>query len=458
MRLDWQTIDRWLMGEAWTGSRLTESLTTLCDEVGVRWAGTENERRAAEWLAGEFDRLRSGTAVVEAFPLQTWNCQSASIELAGLDGWQGDARPCLFCPPIDATAHLTDVGFGMPHELAAHGDSLSGSIALVDSGLEPFSEPRHLTLRLRDLAEAGSIAAITPNPNGGRRLQHMSAGDWRDGNPRDIPLPLVQTSREDAGRLRRAGNGAAVRLFVESEFSSRTSWNVRLDLAGSQTEKEPIVVGSHHDTTPDSFGANDNGAGVAVLLETARLLTGLNEALQVGPGRPIRFVSFGAEEQRLQGSAAFVKRHYSDQQPSLMIALDELAAGPIKGVVLQFPKLRPFIQQQLDSMNDGLQCHVLSQLDASGDMFPFARRGIPVAFLWRWRFVGRHPDVAFGHSSSDTPDKVRIRELKEYAGELARLLLRLSHVPGEEWPKNELDVEQIARRLDAERGAVFRTM
>jgi len=108
-------------------------------------------------------------------------------------------------------------------------------------------------------------------------------------------------------------------------------------------------------------------------------------------------------------------------------------------------------------MNEGLQCHVLSQLDASGDMFPFALRGIPASFLWRWRFVGRHEDTAYGHSSSDTLDKVRVRELKEYAGLLARLLFRLSHVPSECWPQPP-DVTEIAQRIEQERGAVFRTM
>jgi hypothetical protein len=72
--------------------------------------------------------------------------------------------------------------------------------------------------------------------------------------------------------------------------------------------------------------------------------------------------------------------------------------------------------------------------------------------------VGRHDDTAFGHSSSDTVDKVRTRELKEYAGPLARFLLRLTHVPEAAWPENRLDGAEIAQRIEQERGAVFRTM
>ena len=76
----------------------------------------------------------------------------------------------------------------------------------------------------------------------------------------------------------------------------------------------------------------------------------------------------------------------------------------------------------------------------------------------RWRFAGRHPEIRFGHSSSDTLDKVRVRELKEYAGLLARLLLRLAQLPGDAWPENFLDPTEIAQRIANETDTVFRTM
>ena len=78
--------------------------------------------------------------------------------------------------------------------------------------------------------------------------------------------------------------------------------------------------------------------------------------------------------------------------------------------------------------------------------------------LWLWRFVGSHSDVAFGHSSSDTLDKVRIRELKEYSGLLSRLLLRLSQESPNGWPKQELNKADIEKRIKQERGSVIRTM
>jgi len=456
-----RNADRFLMGEAWIGSRIASHIGQLCDTIGVRWAGTHAERLAAEYVAKQFRECALDNPRTEAFDLRSWECQQASIGLTQFDEQSFDARACLFCPPINVTGRFVDVGFGMSHELATvPGDRLRGAIVLIDAGFEPFSDPVTFNLRLRSLAQAGVVAAITPYVQGGRRTADFSVTDWRDDDLCRVPLPVVQTSREDGARLRRCYDlDSRVAVIVESTFPNGTSWNAVGELAGSEWPDESLAVSAHHDTTTDSFGANDNASGVAVLLETARLLTQLQRDTGTAPGRTIRFVSFGAEEQGLQGSTAFVRKHHGpDTPPRLMVNLDELAAGPMKGVVLQFPELRSLVQTQLAAMNEGLACHVLAQLDASGDMFPFARAGIPAAILWRWRFVGRHPDVAYGHSSADTPDKVRIRELKEYAGYLARLLLRLSHVPPDDWPATRQDVYQIAQRIEAERGTVFRTM
>ncbi|MBX3436282.1 MAG: M28 family peptidase [Planctomycetaceae bacterium] len=458
---DWDDVDRRLMGDAWIGSQIANHVEHLCTTIGVRWAGSEAEHRAADFVIAYVDALGLQSPRVEEFPLRTWECRSARLVVDDALDDPLAARPCLFCPAIDVTARLVNAGFGMPHELAAiPGDQLQNAVALIDSGFEPFSEPRAFGLRLEELAEAGVRAAVTFAPLAGRRTSDISVADWRAGDPTSVPLPVLQTSREDFATLRRrAAVGSQVRVHVDAGILNGQSWNAVAEIPGNRWRTESLILSAHHDTTTDSPGANDNAAGVAVLIETARLLARLQEETGVAPGRTIRFVSFGAEEQGLQGSSAFVLRHNgTEPKPRLMINLDELSTGNMKGVVLQFPELRPLVQSQLDSMHEGLTCHVLAQLDASGDMFPFTRAGIPSAILWRWRFVGRHPETVYGHSSADTPDKLRLRELKEYAGYLARLLLRLSHVPPEDWPENRLDPQEIQQRLTSERGTVFRTM
>ncbi len=461
MTLNWNDIDRRLMGNAWVGSPIAAHVARLCDEIGVRWAGSDAERRSAQYIADRFKEYSLTDPRMEEFELQSWECRRSSLTVAGVDRWSLHVRPCMFCPPLKLTGQVVDVGWGMPHELAViPAGRLQDAIVLIDVGFEPFAERITFNTRLKALAEAGVRAAITASTTDGRQTADFSVSDWRDDNPCSIPLPVVQTSREDGARLRRGlSTNSTVTVHVDAEFQPGQSCNVVGDFVGSEWPQETLMLSAHHDTTTDSPGANDNAAGVAVLLETARLLSSLQQEIGVRPARTIRFVSFGAEEQILQGSTAFVRRHYGpDVPPRLVINLDEPGAGNIKGVVLQFPELRPLVQAQLDTMNEGLECHVMSQLDVSGDMFPFVRAAVPSAILWRWRFVGRHPDVAFGHSNADTPDKLRFRELKGYAGYLTRLLLRLSYVPAEDWPENRLDVDEIKQRIEAERGTVFRTM
>jgi hypothetical protein len=118
--------------------------------------------------------------------------------------------------------------------------------------------------------------------------------------------------------------------------------------------------------------------------------------------------------------------------------------------------LRAAVQGQLDSMGDGLQCHVMAQLDSTSDHFPFLRQGVDAAHLWRWRFHGRHADANYHHEEADTLDKLNVRELKEYAGQLARLLLRLSHISPEDWPQNPQTADAVRERIEAERGTVVR--
>ena len=244
---------------------------------------------------------------------------------------------------------------------------------------------------------------------------------------------------------------------MTSKFYEAPSANVNSELSGTRWPEEHLLLGGHHDTVFDAPGGNDNSSAIMVILEVARVLAGLKAELGVTPGRSIRFATFSAEEQKLQGSTAYVAQHYTSAAPAkLVLNLDELSTGHFKGIVLCFPHLRDLVQEQLNTMADGHQCHVMAQIDASSDHYPFVHAGIDAAIAWRWRFHGRHADSDFHHEPGDTSDKVNVRELKEYVGQLARFLLRLSHVPPEDWPANPITPEEIQARIQSERGTVVR--
>jgi hypothetical protein len=458
MNLDWYEIDRWLIGEAWVGSRIHEHLRELCDRIGPRWSSSEAEWQTIHYIR---DQMRAGglaNAAVEEFQLDTWAWSKAEARVMP-DERPIDLLPFLRCPTFSVQGPIVDVGFGTPHELEGVRERLAGAIAVMFLVYEPFTSPIPHAQRLEALAAAGASAAVVVDRKEGGRMEYHSAGDWRDPDRTDRhPLPTVVTSREDGALLRRlAKAGKSLRLTVESRFYEVPTANVAGELHGTRWPDEHLLLGGHHDTVYGSPGGNDNSAAIIAIMETARVLAKLSSELGVTPGRSIRFVTFSAEEQKFQGSAAYVERHYGPEPPPrLVLNLDELSTGHIKGIVLCFPHLRNLVQAQLDTLNDGLRCHVLAQMDASSDHFPFARAAIDAAIPWRWRFVGRHADADFHHEPGDTADKVNVRELKEYIGQLARILLRLSHVPPEAWPANPVTPAEVQARINAERGTVVR--
>lgn len=457
MNLDWRTIDRWLMGEAWTGSHIEAHVTELCSHIGPRWSSSEAEQEAVEYITGQMRADGLDRAEAEAYDLETWKWTRAEATIVE-GGIPIDVLPFNRCPAVPVVGPLADVGYGTPREVDAARDQLTDAVAVVSLGFEPFTTPVPLPYRLKALADAGALAAVVVERKTGGRMEYHSASDWRDPGLNEHPLPVVTTSREHGALLRRfALEGRMLSLMVEAEFYTAPSANVAGELTGALWPEEHLLLGGHHDTVYGSPGGNDNASGTIAVMEVARVLARLREQTGFGPGRSLRFVTFGAEEQKFQGSSAYVSRHHGPETPPrLAINLDELSTGYIKGIVLAFPHLRDFVQAQLNTMESGLACHVMSQLDASSDHFPFLRAGIDAAHLWRWRFHGRNPDSDYHHEGADTQDKLNVRELKEYVGQLARLLMRLSHQPPEAWPANPVTPDAVRQRLEAERGQVVR--
>ena len=66
--------------------------------------------------------------------------------------------------------------------------------------------------------------------------------------------------------------------------------NIAVELPGEEFPEEIVVIGAHYDSVLGSPGANDNGTGVAAVLELARLFKDRNL------NRTVRFVAFANEE------------------------------------------------------------------------------------------------------------------------------------------------------------------
>ena len=73
--------------------------------------------------------------------------------------------------------------------------------------------------------------------------------------------------------------------------------------------REVLIVGAHYDSAKKSPGATDNGAGVAIVLEQARLLSRLSFAYD------IKFAFWNGEELGGKGSKAYVKEAVEKKEP-----------------------------------------------------------------------------------------------------------------------------------------------
>ena len=100
--------------------------------------------------------------------------------------------------------------------------------------------------------------------------------------------------------------------------------NLEITRAGATRANEIVLIGAHYDSVDGSPGANDNGSGVAALLELSRVLARLNPACSV------RFVAFVNEEPPhfetdQQGSRVYAKicRQRGDDI-RVMIALETI--------------------------------------------------------------------------------------------------------------------------------------
>jgi hypothetical protein len=174
------------------------------------------------------------------------------------------------------------------------------------------------------------------------------------------------------------------------EVAGVAAQNLGVTVPGGELGKEVIVVGAHYDSPRNSRGENDNGTGVAALLELARMLR------EAKSSRTLRLVAFAVSEPPFagtddMGSARYV-RHLTEasEQVVAMINLDRVGTlsewpgqGPARvrlGAAAGASPLAGRLQEEL--AGDPLVIDVVS-LDSSpsSDHWPFARQDIPAVWL-----------------------------------------------------------------------------
>jgi hypothetical protein len=141
----------------------------------------------------------------------------------------------------------------------------------------------HTSRTVADRSRPTEIEALQARLMEHVRALSVSIGERHPGRPKALQV-AADYVRETWTRDRLA--------VSEERFEAegQSVVNVIVEQPGSVRPKEIIVVGAHYDSVPGTPGANDNGTGVALLLEMARTLKDTPVA------RTIRYVAFVNEE------------------------------------------------------------------------------------------------------------------------------------------------------------------
>ena len=208
-----------------------------------------------------------------------------------------------------------------------------------------------------------------------------------------------------------------------------------------------LIVGAHYDSFRNAPGANDNGSGVAVVLEMARLLSDLTTS-----ETEVRFVLFVNEEPPYYRTPDMGSWHYAKRLSERganvlgMISLETLGAFsdrpgsqkypvpfptglPTTANFIAFvglPGSRPFLRDVIGSFRrhtafptiGGLAPDLLVPGVGWSDHWAFERFGYPAMMITDTAHF-RYPHY---HQPSDTPDKLDYARLARITKGLERVL------------------------------------
>ena len=234
--------------------------------------------------------------------------------------------------------------------------AVRGSIALVERGTCFFA------VKAANAEQAGAAGVLVFNNAAGPL-------DGTLGDPHASSIPVAGIARSLGLELAETEN-AIVELELLTETRAATSLNVTADT--QRRGGRVLMMGAHLDSVRAGAGINDNGTGVAAVLEIARVLR--------TQGRPlaVQVAFWGAEELGLFGSRAYA----GTVRPENVVGylnLDVLGSPSRRYAVYGGGQLATRLLRYLERR--GLRARTID-LQGRSDHAPFAQRGIPVAGLY----------------------------------------------------------------------------
>jgi hypothetical protein len=311
------------------------------------------------------------------------------------------------------------------------------------------------------------VTDVHNHPGSAVSLGSESASTWPPGTPRierytlaawteRVRIPAIEISGEFASALLRPTGRSLGDLARSAESTTgRTPVplpDVHVTLSTSvvrtlvpdrnvvgaleggdpRLRNEWVIVGAHldHDGADGTSifnGADDNGSGVAGLLEIAEAYATAAEAGQ-RPRRSILFAAWNSEERGLLGAWAYVEQPLAPLERTIAVLnMDMIGRNEdvpsntdhrFRGLEVQSARSNenavnllgysyaPELSDEVTRANSTLRLEIKRRYDDTpanlikrSDQWPFLQRGVPAV----WFFTGLHPDY---HTPADRAEKI----------------------------------------------------
>jgi carboxypeptidase Q len=412
-----------LAGSVLVGGRSMDYLKGLADGFGGRLSGSPAYERSAEWAAEQFRAMG-----IKDVRLEEWQLGA---------GWlRGDARGRI-TSPVERRLNVESLGWSpstpgggvrgevmfvsdvTPEAIRSQAARIKGRVVVLDVG-KLFAQQgvwnafRLIIASQQHFKDAGAAALVFPEstPNNAHAALSLNWGTSI------APLPEAEFGMEDLKLIKRLVEEQPSRpVTVEFTYDNRTTGratthNVVAEVRGRERPDEWVIVGAHLDSWDFGTGAQDNGAGVAQVMEAARAIASMPQP----PRRSIRFALWGGEEQGLLGSEAYARAHASEMKTCVAALNTDNGAGHPKGWQYEGrddlrAAMEPFRELLAGLGGGGLNAETTFDTDHGHFMIA----GVPALNLWV--DMEHYEDVH--HKASDTVDKVDEHDLAAGAAVVA---------------------------------------
>jgi len=417
--MDIYSVDKEICGEVWTSKQIKELLTFIT-QLGNRFAGSEKERESQQYI---IDKFRSWGLETDfhRFQIDSWKRGESKLNfISNSTSTSFLSRALNFSGSTHGkfqSYEIIDVGSGTPSDYERLADRIKGNAVLVACNCYQGSAKTHKNSKYSEAIKIGAKAYISGRSDGPIAVP---AGSVSYDELKPIPAVSISQQTVEFIRTNLQQQKAMIEISVDGERTKPFSGNIIGFIPGQNIESE-IVIGAHLDSHDICQGAIDNGSGVAVVCELARLFAKYSGKLH----RSIRFVLFTGEELGLQGSKQYCLDRIPDPSKIfLYYNFDITVCGGFPTLYTMTGHEYPDYWLRL-SADLGYRFPIKNVLSRSSDQFSFYRLGIPCIWQTTHKKGSRGP-YGFSHTIFDTLDKVNMTELREAAMMAARVLLRLA--------------------------------